>query len=172
MRWPWLGRGAILCLLSAATGGVADAAPTASFRDVERADRAPTVRARAVDSMAGALVVGDLLGRSLGAEAFGGFRVNGVGVSARVRLGAQLGLGLVAAYYLDLRFAEPFAGLRADFYTGGGATNLGGGLVLGLQVPVWSGLGITAQASFEAFTGSTQNRALATVGSAGIYWRD
>lgn len=172
--------------LSTAGGGVAGAQPTrpaavpAAGSDPGAAPPAlPTQAVKGAESpareSAAGLIVGvggvsDMLGRSIGIEAHAGARVSAVDLSARVRGGAFLGVGVLAAYRIDVGRTSALLGLRADFYPSIAAIGAGG--VAGARVGIAGGFGFTAMAAVEGLmVSSGQTRRFAVSLAAGIDFR-
>lgn len=114
-------------------------------------------------------VIADLtLGRSIGSEVHGGYRIGRLDFSVRMRPGRYVGLGVLAGYGLDVGPVTAFGGLRGDRYLGGDVS--GFGAVVGARKGLTAGVGALVSVSVERFVGTTAQSMGAVLG-VGVDWR-
>jgi hypothetical protein len=112
----------------------------------------------------------DVLGASKGIEPFLGYRFGRVGLSARVRPGRLIGVGLLGSVEHDLGPVVLFGAVRADAYVGGGSPIPGVGAAVGARRALVGPLALTAQFSGELYrvANTPGLRPFAAVISAGL----
>ena len=120
--------------------------------------------------LVGALAALDVLTRSVSPEILGGYAFRHLEISARVRVGPVMGLGVEVAYAGEAGPVRLFAGGRVDAYLQAGA--LGLGILAGVRAPLVAGFGGVGQVSVEELIAPAGYKSGPTVvASLGLDWR-
>lgn len=133
-----------------------------------KAEAAPEKKGHGL--LGGVLGFYDVLGASKGLEPFIGYHFGRIGLSARVRPGRLLGVGLLGSVEHDFGPIVLFGALRADAYLGAGTPVPGLGAAVGVRRGLVGPLALTGQLSGELYrVGAVAGlRPFAAIVSAGL----